>query len=293
MGLGNEFEEMIRNAYGNSNESGEHGVRKGLNDDARKFYRLVKEGGEALYPDCKKFTRLSFNGLISTNLVQFGGILANSILALSVSDDLYDAYGTMDELNTYTKAIERFDADCIKGLPGYSKICYNACVKFFREFGDEIVKQGSYYDFKTSVLAYHQEAVWRDKNYVPPLKEYLMNGSISSCACLLGLSSILGMGHADTIGACKWAPKEPKVVLAAEKMSRIINDIVGYEEEHSRPHVATSIECYMKEYGVSKEEAVVKLYEMIEDTWKDINKECLRHSVGMILIITSTADFNN
>ena len=32
----------------------------------------------------------------------------------------------------------------------------------------------------------------------------------------------------------------------------------------------------MKEYGVSKKEAIVKLYEMIEDTWKDINEECLR-----------------
>lgn len=31
----------------------------------------------------------------------------------------------------------------------------------------------------------------------------------------------------------------------------------------------------MKEYGVSKEEAVVKLYELIEDTWKDMNEECL------------------
>ncbi|KAK1381847.1 (E)-beta-caryophyllene synthase [Heracleum sosnowskyi] len=150
--------------------------------------------------------------------------------------------------------------------------------------------------FKTSVLAYHQEAVWRDKNYVPPLKEYLMNGSISSCACPLGLSSILGMGHADTIGECKWAAKEPKAVLAAEKMSRIINDIVGYEEAHSRPHVATSIDCYMKDYGVSKEEAVVKLYEMIEDTWKDINEECLRpttvgsHYINIFLNLMRVSD---
>lgn len=29
------------------------------------------------------------------------------LLAVSISDDLYDAYGTMDELNAYTKAMER------------------------------------------------------------------------------------------------------------------------------------------------------------------------------------------
>lgn len=205
------------------------------------------------------------------------------LLALSLSDDLYDAYGTMDELNSYTKAIERLDVDCIQGLPDYCKICYNINLNVFSEFDEELVKQGSYYDlsfykeaFKLNLLAYHQESVWRDENYVPPLKEYLMNGAISSCLCILGLSIIVEMGHADTTEACKWAMKRPRAVFAAEKMGRIINDIVGYEEEHSRPHVATSIDCYMKEYGVSKEEAVVKLYEMIEDTWKDMNDECLR-----------------
>lgn len=71
--------------------------------------------------------------------------------------------------------------------------------------------------------------MWRDKNYVPTLKEYLVNGLTTSCSCLLGLTSILGMGHADTIGACKWAATKPKAVLAAEKIGRIINDIVGYE----------------------------------------------------------------
>ena len=59
------------------------------------------------------------------------------------------------------------------------------------------------------------------------------------------------------------------------------------KEEHSRPHVATSIDCYMKEYGVSKEEAIVKLYEMIEDMWKDMNEECLRPTpVARSCIIT-------
>lgn len=66
-------------------------------------------------------------------------------------------------------------------------------------------------------------------NYVPPLQEYLKNGATSSCIFMLGLSTILGMGHTDTIGAFKWAMKKPKAVFAAEKMGRIINDIVGYE----------------------------------------------------------------
>ncbi|XP_074327759.1 uncharacterized protein LOC141665675 [Apium graveolens] len=60
MGLGDEFEAMMQNVYGTGNDTGEHGVRKGMNADARKFYRLVNEGRQPLYPESKNFTRLSF-----------------------------------------------------------------------------------------------------------------------------------------------------------------------------------------------------------------------------------------
>ncbi|XP_074327626.1 uncharacterized protein LOC141665540 [Apium graveolens] len=43
--LGDEFDAMIHNAYG-TNDVTNHVGRTGLNDDARKFYRLVKEGGQ-------------------------------------------------------------------------------------------------------------------------------------------------------------------------------------------------------------------------------------------------------
>lgn len=79
------------------------------------------------------------------------------------------------------------------------------------------------------MYAYHKEAIWCNENYVPPLKEYLMNGSTSSGLCMLGVSMILGMGHVDTTRACSWATSKPKAVLATEKMGRVINDIVGYE----------------------------------------------------------------
>ncbi|KAL1805546.1 hypothetical protein ACET3Z_028614 [Daucus carota] len=172
--------------------------------------------------------------------------------------------------------------DCIEGLPDYSKTCYSSTLNLFNEYNEEIMKQGGYYDlssykeaFKTSMAAYHRDAVWREKNYVPSLNEYVIHGEISSCVCVAGLSNILLMGHADTVGAYNWATKRPKVVRASERHARIINDIVGYEEEHRRPHVATFVNSCMKEYGILKEQAVVKLYEMIEDTWKDINEECL------------------
>ena len=59
LGLENEFEEMIEHIYVNNSDT-EHGGRKGTDDEARKFYQLVEEDVQPLYPDCTTFTLLSF-----------------------------------------------------------------------------------------------------------------------------------------------------------------------------------------------------------------------------------------
>ncbi|XP_063938172.1 valerianol synthase TPS8-like [Daucus carota subsp. sativus] len=222
-----------------------------------------------------------------------GRIMFTKVLcALSIADDLYNAYGTMDELDLYTKAIERFDFESVEGLQGHSKECYITCLNVLREFDDEIIKMGRYYDvsylkevFKANLICYHIEAKWREINYVPTFKEYFPNALTSSGVWILGVASILGMGHVDTVKACEWALTKPKVILVAEANGCIINDIAGFEE-HNRAHVATSIDCYIKEHGVSKERAVAELDEMIDNTWKEMSEACLRPTPVPMQFIT-------
>lgn len=45
---------------------------------------------------------------------------------------------------------------------------------------------------------------------------------------------------------------------------------------NERPHVASSVGCYMKEHGVSKEEAVKAINEMIENHWINMNEEFMK-----------------
>ena len=40
--------------------------------------------------------------------------------------------------------------------------------------------------------------------------------------------------------------------------------------------MASAIECYMKQYGVSEEEAYNHFEKQIENAWLDINQECLK-----------------
>ncbi|CAN1846046.1 Probable terpene synthase 3 [Linum perenne] len=52
-----------------------------------------------------------------------------------------------------------------------------------------------------------------------------------------------------------------------------MDDIVSHEFEQKRGHVASSVECYMKQYDVSRDVAVEALNGMVEDDRKDINHE--------------------
>ncbi|MCD7472355.1 hypothetical protein HAX54_013513 [Datura stramonium] len=57
---------------------------------------------------------------------------------------------------------------------------------------------------------------------------------------------------------------------------RLMDDIIDHEVQQERGHAASIIECYMKEYGASKEEAYTKYRKEVKNAWKDINKALMR-----------------
>lgn len=46
--------------------------------------------------------------------------------------------------------------------------------------------------------------------------------------------------------------------------------------EQKRGHIASGVECYMKQYGVSEKEVYENFLQQVEDAWKDINEELLQ-----------------
>ncbi|KAL0352704.1 UNVERIFIED_CONTAM: BTB/POZ domain and ankyrin repeat-containing protein NPR1 [Sesamum angustifolium] len=69
---------------------------------------------------------------------------------------------------------------------------------------------------------------------------------------------------------------QPHIVRAALVICRLTDDIVGHEFERKRDHVPSSIECYIEEHHVSKQDAVDEFKNRIEAAWKDINEAFLR-----------------
>ncbi|CAK9156203.1 unnamed protein product, partial [Ilex paraguariensis] len=158
----------------------------------------------------------------------------------------------------------------IDKLPDYMKILCRTLLNLYKELEEEMAKQGIshrlYYSqeaFKEIVMSYDIESNWCNEGYEATFDEYMGNGLITGGQLLLGLSSLLGMGEVATVEAFEWMQSKPKVLVAANIIGRLLNDIASHEEEDQRAHVATGVKCYLKDYGVSKEE-------------KDINQECLR-----------------
>ncbi|KAF3621890.1 hypothetical protein FXO37_32552 [Capsicum annuum] len=98
--------------------------------------------------------------------------------------------------------------------------------------------------------------------------------------------------HKHLEDCCFWLATEPPILVAGFLIGRLLNDLKSHEEEQKRGDVASAIECCMNEYSVTKEEAYMKIKNMIENYWKVLNEEYLKHTdVISRVLLMSIANF--
>ncbi|XP_022870454.1 vetispiradiene synthase 2-like [Olea europaea var. sylvestris] len=209
-------------------------------------------------------------------------MLTKTIAMTSIIDDTYDAYGTIEELEIFTEAIMRWDISEVDRLPEYIKPFYIALLNLYEQFDEELSKEGRSFAvhyakeaLKELVRTYYVEAKWFIKGYLPPFSEYMNNALITCTYVYHTTTSLLGV-KSITEEEFEWLSNKPKMLVASLIICRLIDDIATYEVEKESGQIATGIESYMKENGVSKEVAVDKFFEMATNAWKDINEECLK-----------------
>ncbi|KAK2967983.1 hypothetical protein RJ640_027643 [Escallonia rubra] len=233
-------------------------------------------------------------GLYSEPRYSLGRIIvAKTVAMISVLDDTYDAYGTVEELQLFTDSVERWDISVINQLPEYMKPLYAALLGLYDGFEEEMTKQGKSYaacyareHMKDLVKAYNTEAKWFLAGYLPRFDEYMDIASVTSTNFVLASACFLGMAEVATKEAYDWLRTKPKSLMACVTIGRLVDDIATYEVEKERGQLATGIECYMKEHDVSKEEAISEFKTRIEDAWKDLNEELMKPtSVSKHLVI--------
>ncbi|KAI3760923.1 hypothetical protein L1987_51327 [Smallanthus sonchifolius] len=225
-------------------------------------------------------------------------ITTKIVLLVLVLDDTYDAYATIEEIRLLTHAINRWDISATPQLPEYIKPFYELVLKEYAELNKILPQQGtpnlieaSKKSFQETATAYLQEAEWRHSGETPSFEEYMKIGLTTSTNDLICKSSFIGMGKIVTQEAFAWYESHPNIRTASESIGRLHDDVMSFQFERERdPSAITGVEAYMKSFGVSENEAVEAVKEIVENKWKDINEGCLKpREVPMAILAPSVS----
>ncbi|KAK3205220.1 hypothetical protein Dsin_019266 [Dipteronia sinensis] len=192
-------------------------------------------------------------------------IFTKVLKMMSVLDDTYDSYGTLEELKLFTDALQKWDTSTLGQLPDYMKIIYSEILNLFNEIDKEVAEEGRSYcvaytrdTLKEMVRGYLQETQWFEEEYEPTFDEYMDNAFVTVGSLSISSTAFVGMKMAGTT-SFEWLHTWPNVVKAAYKIGRLMGDITSHQQ-----------------YGISREETVEEFRVMFEKAWKDMNEECMK-----------------
>nr|Q2XSC5.1 RecName: Full=R-linalool synthase; Short=LaLINS [Lavandula angustifolia]ABB73045.1 linalool synthase [Lavandula angustifolia] len=205
--------------------------------------------------------------------------VATKIITLITSlDDVYDIYGTLDELQLFTNLFERWDNASIGRLPEYLQLFYFAIHNFVSEVAYDILKEKGF----TSIVylqrswvdllkGYLKEAKWYNSGYTPSLEEYFDNAFMT-----IGAPPVLSQAYF-TLGSSMEKPiiesmyEYDNILRVSGMLVRLPDDLGTSSFEMERGDVPKSVQLYMKETNATEEEAVEHVRFLNREAWKKMN----------------------
>ncbi|KAH6781338.1 hypothetical protein C2S51_006631 [Perilla frutescens var. frutescens] len=205
-------------------------------------------------------------------------MLAKAIALITTLDDVYDVYGTLEELELFTEAIRRWEISSIDQLPNYMQLCFLTINNFVDDTAYDVMKEKDIniipYLRKSWVdlaEAYLVEAKWFYGGYKPSLEEYLNNGWISVCGPAVLCHVFFGVTDSITMETVESLFKYHDLIRCSSTLVRLADDLAT--SLVSRGDVPKSIQCYMNDNNASEEEARRHVRWLIAETWKEMNVE--------------------
>ncbi|CAH9143313.1 unnamed protein product [Cuscuta epithymum] len=196
-------------------------------------------------------------------------------------DDMYDIYGTLDELQVFTDAVERWsDITEIGHLPDYMKPFYSALHNHVNEVAyDAGKKQGilvSRYIRKAWVdlcKSHLQEAKWFHSGYTPSYEEYIENACLSTAVPLEIVHLFIWANNPLNEEALRCLSQHHHdIVRFTSLILRLTNDKATSLNEMKRGDTPKAVECYMNSAKVSISDAQDNINSQINEAWKKMNK---------------------
>ncbi|CAN0890928.1 (-)-germacrene D synthase [Linum grandiflorum] len=210
--------------------------------------------------------------------------LTKALTVVTFLDDTYDIYGSFEELELLTSTVIRWDTtpSAMEALEIKCRTVFQSFIDAYDEIEAITTEEGRPYcveyakqGLHTTVKLYFEERKWLAKDIMPTLEEYKKISSLSTVYQQMVCLTLSGMGELASKEAFEWLLAFPEILLASSDHCRLMDDIVTYELESKRGHPPSSVQVYMNQFGVTKEEAIEALFSMIEDDWRTINREML------------------
>ncbi|KAK1429360.1 hypothetical protein QVD17_11568 [Tagetes erecta] len=209
--------------------------------------------------------------------------VTKALTIITAIDDVYDVYGTLDELEQFTDVIDRWDINAIEELPNYMKICFLGLYNSINEIAYNTLTDTGILilphlrkSWAEICKAYLVEARWYYSGYRPTLEEYLENGYVSVTGPLLLMHAKLTTSVHVTDEILQRMEEFQTIDRYSSQIFRLADDLGTSTDEMERGDISKSIQCYMHETGATEEEARRYIKDLILDAWKKINKVRVR-----------------
>nr|QPL17964.1 terpene synthase [Lathyrus odoratus] len=213
---------------------------------------------------------------------------------ITTIDDIYEMHGNLEELELFTKAIDRWEINAIEPLPHYMKIWFHAVYNHVNEIAFETLKRSG--NNITSYLkkawtdqckAYLKEAKWYHNGYTPSLEEYMENAWITIGVPNILIHTYFFVSLTFKMEDLSGLEENFNIIRFSGMLLRLANDLGTYKRENEMGDYSNIIQCYMKETGGSEDEAIEYVKSMLYSTWKKMNKEVHTSSFSNIFIETA------
>ncbi|XP_061354026.1 terpene synthase 10-like [Gastrolobium bilobum] len=219
-------------------------------------------------------------------------VIAKGNALVTTIDDVYDVYGTLEELELFTEAIDRWDLNAIDNLPDYMKICFHTLYNFVHEMALEVQEKNGYNitpylkkAWADICKSYLIEAKWYHSGYKPSFGEYIENGWISISAPVILVHAYFAIPHSfrndDLVNLEEYSDIIRCIII------RLANDLGTYKREIETGDIPKSIQCYMNESGASEGDAREYVKSIMCKTWTKMNEEARSSSFSRSFIETA------
>ncbi|NP_001316804.1 terpene synthase [Solanum lycopersicum] len=202
---------------------------------------------------------------------------------LTTIDDIYDVYGTLDELELFTDIVDRWDINAIEQLPEYMKISFLALFNSMNELAYDILKEQGFSiishirkQWANLCKAYLLEVKWYQRGYTPSLDEFLRNAWITNTGPVLIMHAYFCITNPIKEDELQRLNHYPAIIYSPSLILRLANDLATSPDEIKKGDYLKSIQCYMHDSKSCEENARNYIKKLIDETWKKMNRDILR-----------------